>query len=336
MSAAAPVLVEVTRGDLVESRHRGAFAVSDAGGRIRWSEGDIARPIYARSAIKPLQALPLIESGAAAAFGCSPAEIALACASHDGEPVHTAAVSAWLARLGLGVDALECGSHAPYDPTAAAGLIRRNEAPCPLHNNCSGKHAGFLTLARRLGVDHRGYIGYAHPVQQATFRVLEEMAGLDLQDAPRGIDGCGIPQLGLPLRGLARAMARMADPSDQTPARAAACRTVREAMAAHPVMVAGHNRFCTRVIAAAGGDVLVKTGAEGVFCAFAPARGLGIALKIEDGATRASEVALLALLHRLDLLPEGAAAVLAPLARPAILNRAGRQVGEIRPAGALA
>jgi L-asparaginase II len=329
---ANPVLVEVTRGDMVESLHRAAYAVTDVTGRVVLSAGNIERLVYARSAIKPLQALALVESGAAEAFGCSDAEVALACASHDGEPRHVETVRAWLARLGLSVADLECGTHLPGSEVSAHALIRAGEAPDATYNNCSGKHAGFLTLAKHLGVPLKGYIKYEHPVQQTILGILEMMCGLDLRGAPRGIDGCGIPQLGIPLGNVALAMARLADPSDQPERRQAACARIRRAMAAEPFMVAGSRRFCTKVIAATHGRALVKTGAEGVYCASVPELGLGVALKVDDGATRAAEVLVGHLLRRLQAIDATAAESLAEVLCQPIRNRAGAVVGEVRPA----
>ena len=327
-----PVLVEVTRGEMVESRHRGAFAVADVEGRIVLSAGDFEHNVYPRSAIKPLQALALVESGAADAFGVNDRELALACASHQGEAAHVDTARAWLARLGYSNADLECGAHLPYSEPCAHALIRAAEAPQALHNNCSGKHAGFLTVARQLGVSPQGYIKFEHPVQQTVLGILEMMAGLDLRAAPRGIDGCGIPQYALPLGNIALAMARFADPADQPERRRNACARVREAMAAEPLMVAGTNRFCTDVIVASGGRALVKTGAEGVFCAALPELGLGLALKIDDGATRASQVATAALLRRLGVLDEQTTERLSHQIRPQLHNRAGTLVGEVRAA----
>lgn len=328
----APVLVEVTRGDMVESRHRGSFAVVDAEGRVLLQAGDAEAVIYPRSALKPLQAIALVETGAAEALQVSDAEIALACASHNGEPEHAAAAGAWLERIGLGPEDLECGAHLPFYEEAAQALIRAGEAPNALHNNCSGKHAGFLTLAKHLGVPTKGYIGYAHPVQQTLLGIEEVMAGIELRGAPRGIDGCGIPQYGAPLGNLALAMARFANPSSQPERRQQAVARILKAVAAHPFMIAGSGRFCTRVIEASEGKVLLKTGAEGVFMAALPEFGLGIALKAEDGATRAAEVMMGALLQRMEALSPQQCNALQELFTPAIVNRVGLRVGEVRPA----
>jgi len=336
ISSDDPILVEVLRGGFVESRHRGAATVVDSDGKILLRWGDIERPVFGRSAVKPLQALPLVESGAADYWQLGDAELALACGSHHGEAAHVEAVTAWLARMGLGADDLECGAHPPLDSAAAADLIRHDRAASPLHNNCSGKHAGFLATARHLGEPTRGYIAPDHPVQRRVLAALESMTGLHhLAQAPRGTDGCGIPVIGLPLTGLARAMARIADPSALHPHRATAVQRLSDAMAAAPLMISGSTGFATALLRAASDTVRAKPGAEGVYCAALPKLGLGLALKIEDGAQRAGEVALGAILHRLGALDETAEAALARRLHPAIRSIAGATVGEIRPAAIL-
>ena len=330
-----PISVEVTRGTMVESRHRASLAVVDANGGVMLSSGAYERMIYGRSAIKPLQAIPLVESGAAEAYGLSPAEIALACASHQGEARHVETVLAWLPRIACELSDLECGAHLPYGEAAMIALLRSGGEATAAHNNCSGKHTGFLTLARHLGVETRGYVKYEHPVQQRILGVLESMCGLDLSDTPRGIDGCGIPVIGIPLGNIALGMARMADPSSQPEARQAACRTILAAMAAEPFMVAGSNRFCTRLMEATNGRALVKTGAEGVYCGAVPELGLGFALKVDDGATRAAEVITGRILRKLGILSAAQAESFATLLEPPLFNRAGATVGQIRAAADL-
>lgn len=327
----APVLVEVTRGGLVESVHRGRIAVVNAVGRLVAAWGDPDRRLYARSAIKPLQAIPLVESGSLDAYGLGDEELALACASHNGEPVHAGMVAGWLARLGLAENDLECGAHPPLDPEAAAALIRRGQPAGALHNNCSGKHAGMLTVACHGNMATTGYVASSHPVQQRVEAVLAEMCDCDLGAAPRGIDGCSLPQIALPLRALALAMARMADPDAAgLPAgRAAAVLRIRQAWAGHPYLIAGRDRFDTRLIEATGGQVLVKVGAEGVTCAVVPALQVGIALKIEDGGGRAVGVALAAVLARLGV---ASGDTLAPFRETVIRNIAGLDVGVVRAA----
>lgn len=325
-----PVVVEVTRGDMVESRHRAAYAVCDGEGRVILSGGDYQRPVYARSALKPIQAIALVETGAAEAVGLSDAEIALACASHSGEPRHVKTVAAWLARLGLSESDLECGPQLPPHAASAADLLRAGQEPNQLHNNCSGKHAGFLTVAKHLGWETKGYIRLEHPMQQRLLGILESMTGLDLSDAAKGFDGCGIPVIGIPLGNLALAMARFADPYDQPEARQAAVRRIARAMTAEPFMVAGSGRFCTEVMEATAGRALVKTGAEGVYCGALPAEGLGIALKVDDGATRAAENLMARLLSRLGVLDEASLARLSARLEEPLFNRAGREIGVVR------
>ncbi len=333
-AAPPPLVIEATRGDMVESRHSVSFAVSDPTGRILLHGGDIEAPIYARSAIKPLQALALVESGAAEAFELGDAEIALACASHNAEPRHVETVLAWLARIGCSAADLECGPQMPSRETDQIVLIRSGDKAGREHNNCSGKHSGFLSVARHLGHPTRGYSRYDHPVQQRVLGLLETMTGLDLSGAPRGIDGCGIPVIGVPLGNLALAMARLAEPDDQPEPRQAACARIRRAMAAEPFLVAGSHRFCTEVMAATAGRALVKGGAEGVYCGSVPQQGLGIAVKAADGAGRAASAAMGALLTRLEAITGPEAERLAATLTPPIRNRAGLVVGRVRPAAA--
>lgn len=331
---ANPLLVELTRGDMVESVHRARYAVVDNDGRVVLQAGDIEAPVYGRSAIKSLQAIPLIETGAAEAFGLEDPEISMACASHDGEARHVATVLAWLERIGCSVDDLECGAHLPYDPASLEALLRSGSAPTAAHNNCSGKHSGFLTTARHKGEPTKGYIRRDHPVQQRILGVLEAMTGLDLSRVPMGIDGCGIPVIGIPLGNIALAMARLGSPDDQPDRRQAACARIRKAIANEPVMMGGTKRFDSRIIAAIGGKAIVKTGAEGVYCGTVPDLGLGFAVKVDDGAGRASEIVAGALLRRLGVIDDQQAEALSELLRPDILNRAGREVGVIRAASA--
>jgi L-asparaginase II len=325
-----PLLVEITRGDMVESRHAVSFAAVDAAGRRLAWRGAVESPVYARSAIKGLQALPLVETGAADRWGLGDAELALACASHSGEPRHVDSVLAWLERMGLSASDLECGSHLPYHEPSAAALIREGRRPSPAHNNCSGKHAGFLATARHKGELAKGYIGADHPVQRRVTRALEEMCGVELARAPTGVDGCGIPTIGIPLESLALGMARLADPAGLPEGRRDAAERIRSAVAAEPFMVAGTGRFCTDVMAQTGARAFIKTGAEGVYCAALPEQGIGIALKVADGAGRASEAAMAHLLERFGALDEASRQALADRLHPSIFNRAGRLVGSIR------
>jgi L-asparaginase II len=331
-AAETPVLVEVTRGGMVESRHRGIAAIVDADGHVVAHWGDFEKPVFARSAIKSLQAIPLVESGAADAFGVTDEELALACSSHNGESRHTTLVSAWLDRIGCTPADLECGTHLPYDEATAHALIRAGEAPNTVHNNCSGKHTGMLATARHKGEPTAGYIRFDHPVQQRIMGVLEQMTAQDLSNAPWGVDGCGIPTIAIPLGSLALSMARLADPQDLPDRRAEAITRIRQAWGKHPYLIGGRGTFDTRMMEAIDGQALIKIGAEGVMCAVLPELGLGIALKIEDGASRAAGIAMAALLRHCKVLTETRRDELADLTHPAITNRVGLSVGEIRPA----
>ncbi|HEX4078844.1 MAG TPA: asparaginase [Rhizomicrobium sp.] len=326
-----PVLVEITRGALVESVHRGAVAIADARGNILFALGDIALPTYPRSALKPIQALPLLESGAADAWGVEPDEIALACASHSGEPMHTARVAAWLGRLGLSERDLACGAHpVRYEPLAEE-MIRCGEKPTRIHNNCSGKHTGFLTVARHWNIATAGYERHEHPVQQAVAKTLGELAGI-AQELPWGVDGCAAPNFALPLHAFARALAQFADPAGLPPRRTQAMQRIVAATIAHPELVAGTGRVCTALMRAGKGRVAVKTGAEGVYAAIIPGAGLGIALKIDDGAGRAAETAIAYLLDRMGLVDHAA---VRDLVHAPIRNTRDTVTGERRPAAAL-
>jgi L-asparaginase II len=325
-----PFLVEFFRGDWLESRHRGAVAIADAAGTLVWSAGEVDAPVFPRSSLKMLQALPLVESGAADAFGLSDAELSLACASHSGEAFHVAAVEAWLRRLDCDETCLACGAHIPVNEAAARDLVLAGRRPSRLHNNCSGKHAGFITLARHLGVDPQGYERADHAVQRLSLGAIGEMAGVELAALPLGVDGCAAPAPALPLRALATAMGRIANPSGLAPARARAARRLDAAVRAHPLQVAGTGRACTGIIKAAGGAASVKTGAEGVYVAVLGRLGLGVALKIDDGAGRAAETAIAAILAALEVVPPGHPAI-AALIDGALLNTVGARVGARRP-----
>lgn len=330
--AASPILVEVTRGNMVESIHRGRAAVVHASGTVEAGWGDRSSLIYPRSANKSLQALPLVETGAADAFQLSDAELALACASHSGEPMHTERVAAWLNRIGLSEADLECGSHAPYNVAAWEAMLKRGETPTQLHNNCSGKHSGMLTTALHRGEPTKGYVGYQHPVQQRIMGTIEQVTGQDLSNAPWGVDGCSIPTIGIPLEALAFGMARMADPVDLPDRRAEAAKRLTAAWGRHPEMVGGTGTFDTTFMEMVKGHILVKAGAEGVCCVVVPEAGIGIAVKIDDGASRAAGPAAAAILRKLGLLSDAEWEALLPLVQPGIPNRKGFDCGVLRAA----
>lgn len=293
IATGAVPLVELWRGEMLESVHFGHAVVMGTDGQIVESWGRADALIYPRSSCKMIQALPLLESGAGAAL--SPAHLALACASHQGAGMHVAQVGQWLADMGMGEQDLRCGCQDPADLPERDRLIRAHEKPCQLHNNCSGKHAGFLMLNRHIRGDAE-YVLPDHPLQRLIRANFEDVTG---QVSPGyGIDGCSAPNFATELQGLALAMARFAGARDTGDARARAMVRLRQAMALHPELVAGETRACTDLMRAMGGRASVKTGAEAVFVAILPEQGLGIALKIMDGAVRASEAAITALLVR--------------------------------------
>lgn len=287
-----PVLVNVWRGDTLESQHRGSAIVVNASGDTLLEVGDTSALVFPRSSLKLIQALPVLESGAADALGLEDEHIALICASHSGEDRHTLLVRALLQQLELNPDTLACGAEYPdYQPKAHA-LIRQNIAPGREHHNCSGKHSGILCLCRHMHWETDGYNLYDHPSQLAWRQVLSELTHLDANALPWDFDGCGVPALALPLSNLAHAYATFTANPDGDDSRNKAMRRILQAIAAHPLNIAGTDRACSRVIAASEGRVIVKTGAEGVYIGIIPKRQIAFALKIDDGATRAAETAL--------------------------------------------
>ncbi len=280
-----PIVAEVSRGGQVESWHRGALAVCDTRG-LRFALGDVERPVYCRSATKPFQALPLVESGAARELGFGNQELALMCASHSGTPAHVAVVERMLGRGGFTVDDLQCGPHEPGDHEAALALQREGRSPGRVHNNCSGKHAGFLHLAKRCGVEPRRHLDPASASQQRVRAAVAEMAGLEVAALGVDIDGCGAPTFRMPLFALARAFARLTNEGELAEPRASACRALVAAMSAEPELYSGPGRFVAALVRALPGKIVPKNGAEGVFALGLPAEGLGLAVKIDDGDER--------------------------------------------------
>jgi L-asparaginase II len=329
-----PVLVEVTRGPLIESRHRGAVAVCDAQGTTVLALGDVTVPIFPRSAVKALQALPLIEQDAADRFGLSDEELALACASHSGEAAHVAGVERMLAKAGLAPSDLRCGAHWPVAQTAAAA-VARSGAPSPLHNNCSGKHAGFLCVARAIGTDPADYWRPEHPVQRLVRSVLEDFTGAALTEASCAVDGCSVPTWAAPLHNLAQGFAKFGTGRDMSAERARAAARLRQACAKAPWFVAGTGRFCTDIMQLVGDRAFVKTGAEGVYCATLPREGLGIAVKCDDGASRAAHAIMAAVIARFLPLAANERALLERFVAPVQHNWNGFEVGQVRVTEAL-
>ncbi len=342
---AHPVLVEAVRGAMVESQHRGSAAVLDASGRVLMALGDIERPVFPRSAVKLLQALPLVASGAADAWGLTDEELALACASHNGEALHVATAASMLAKAGLDAQALECGAHWPYLDTASRALLQRDATPTALHNNCSGKHSGFVCLGCHLSgaADAAGRRGFVRGYLQPEHRVMREVsaaigaaADTVLDDQPMGIDGCSIPTYALPLRAMALAFARVAAGTGLGPSLQTAALRLRRAIARAPFMVAGTGRFDTAVMQRLGERVCCKVGAEGVYAAALPERGLGVAIKCDDGNnSRACEVVMAAVIEALVRLDDDERLFIQGKSHLKLSNWRGIEVGALRASAAL-
>lgn len=324
-----PVLIEVARAARVESFHTGSIAIARPDGTLVLEVGDVRRPVYARSAVKALQCLPLIESGAADRFRFGNEEIALACASHTGTDRHTALCRHMLDAIGLDEPALGCGAHPPMSTSAARHLVELKARPSQLHNNCSGKHAGMLATALHMIEPIDGYWEPDHPVQQRVLAVLQDMTGLELGPDTRGTDGCSVPTWAMPLAVMAQTFARLVTREGMPPARRVAVERILAACWAEPELVAGPGRADSTVMRKLPGRIFMKTGAEGVYCGGFPELGLGFALKIDDGATRASAGATIALVER--LLPDARGLV----DRSIIKSWRGAEVGAIRTSQAL-
>lgn len=318
--------VLVMRGDRVESAHVVHVAVTN-GARVVAQAGDPARVSFLRSAAKPLQALPLVEDGVTHALGLTGSELALCCASHNAESRHLRAAAAILRRAGLEEGDLACGPHAPMRPADTERLAAAGERPRSIHNNCSGKHAGMLALAVHHGWPTEGYHRAAHPVQKRMRAEVARWTGMDADAIESAVDGCGVVTFAMPLARVADAFARFGVESRDPESGAAG---VLDALRAHPFMVAGTGRLCTALIAKTRGRLVAKTGAEGVYCATVPDAGLGIALKVEDGARRAADVALVEVLAALELLVAEELEALAAWRCPPVRNTRGQRVGAIR------
>jgi L-asparaginase II len=333
---ANPILIEQTRGTFVENRHRAAFVVSDAAGNIIASAGDISRPVFPRSAIKSMQALAMVTSGAIDKFAITDEELALACASHHGEDVHVLGVTQFLGHVGVTPDDLECGAHQPTNGRAREALRRAGAEPSQLHNNCSGKHSGMLSVARALGVDTHDYVTRGHPVQVAVRGAIETVIGLPLSEDRCGTDGCSIPTWAAPLSGFARGFAKMATGEGLPDNLAGAARRIFDAATTHPLLVAGTGHLDTLVMEAFGGRVMQKGGAEGVQCGAIRDKGWGYALKIDDGNMLASQALVANLLLKFADPDAAQRAVLEKFATQVVKNVRGFEVGEMRlAAGAL-
>jgi L-asparaginase II len=333
-------LVKVTRGAITESRHRGHIVAVDSDGRIIASLGAPETVTYLRSSSKPHQAIPLVVSGAADRFGFDEREIAIACGSHSGEPMHTETVARMLRKIGLDESALKCGTHEPYSEEIARELRQRGEQPSQLHNNCSGKHAGMLALAIHLGASVEAYDEPSSPVQISIGRVIEQFSGMLTEDIAVGVDGCGVPSFGVTMRAMALMSVRLVAPHREWDAGTRdACRRIISAMTAHPEMVEGTREMDTEIMLQTRGRLISKVGAEGVYtagvlpCAEWPG-GLGVALKLEDGdrQERARPAAAIEMLRQLGVLRGAELDALSRFSNATLCNHRGDPVGEVRAA----
>jgi L-asparaginase II len=324
-------LVHVKRGPLVESRHAGHIVVADSEGSIRYYAGNYSYLCFARSAAKPLQAIRVVESGAAARAGLTEAELALCCASHSGQQEHTYAAKSILAKAGLTPEALQCGDQVPWHQPTALAMAESGHKPDSLHNNCSGKHAGMLLLAVDSGWPISHYTAPSHPVQQRMLLTVASMCGLRPQQVILGTDGCGVPVFGVPLASLAAAYARLGSPDRLNEPLADAASRLLNAIRHNPLYIAGEDRFDTELVRITNGRLIGKMGAEGVYGLTIPELGLGLAVKIEDGAERALYPAVMEALVQLGMLNADEGTRLAAYHKPPVLNRRGETVGQIVP-----
>lgn len=324
---ANPVLAHSVRGNLVENRHRGAICVSDADGRVLASAGDIDAEVFPRSAIKSMQAIALLKSGAERQFAFSDEAIALACASHNGEPRHTDLASAMLGKLGLNATALECGAHPPIDPAARKALFASGQKPTALHNACSGKHSGMLAVARALGANPVGYSEREHTVQTQVRAAVEEILDHPLTEDRCGTDGCSIPTWAAPLHTFAKGFARMATGRGLASDTAQAAARIFDAATAHPFLVGGTGSFDSEAMEAFGGRLMLKFGADGLYCGALRDTGIGFALKCDDGSVPATTAMVAALLLKIANPDPRQKQIIESRARQRQRNWAGHEIG---------
>ena len=329
-------IAETTRGGIVESVHHGVVVAVDANGDVVASAGGPDLVVFFRSSAKPFQAIPVIESGAADAFGITPAELALCCASHEGSPEHQRQVVALLTKLGLSAADLQCGCPLPGDEAEEARIMLGEVARTPLQCDCSGKHSGMLAMIVHEGLTRHDYLDPGHPLQRRILGVMAEVLRVPEETIVLGTDGCSLPTFAAPVRAFATAFAALAAPEQVPPGagreHGAALNRLREAMIAHPENVAGHGQFVTDLMAMSDGRIVAKSGAEGLICLGVPERGLGIAIRVLDGSFRAHPEIVLAALEQLDVLDGATREAIAARHSPELRNHNGRLVGEIRPA----
>ncbi|KXH84071.1 asparaginase [Sporosarcina sp. HYO08] len=324
-------LIDVTRGELVESTHVGHIAVVNSEGTLLYFNGDPDRVTFARSSMKPLQAVPIVETGAMEFYNLDAADLSLACASHSGEAQHTDRVLTILDRLELTTEDLQCGTHPPRWQEAYEKLMREGKEVTPEFNNCSGKHSGMLATAKFMQESLQDYYKIEHPVQQRVIEVISDIAQVPADEIKIGVDGCGLPVHGIPLKNLALAFARMANPISFPEKRKKAIEKVTESMMAAPEMVGGTDRFCTDLMKCANGQLFGKAGAEGVYCIGDKETGIGIAIKVEDGNGRAASPVAMEVLKQLNLLNENQLQNLENHHYPKLTNARQEVIGQLSP-----
>jgi len=332
---ANPVLAKAIRGNWIENRHRGAVCVSDAQGRIIASLGDCTQPVFPRSAIKSMQALAMFRSGAVEKFGLGEEDIALACASHNGEPEHAAGVQNFLEKIGCSVADLECGAHPPVASAARKALQKSGKAPSAIHNNCSGKHSGMLAVAKALGVPTKGYSERDHPVQKMVRAMVEDVIGQEFTEDRCGTDGCSIPTWAAPLSAFASGFASMASASELAHDLRVPAKMIFDAATNKPHLVRGTDSLDTDLMTAFEGRLMIKIGADGVFCGVLRDNSLGFALKIDDGNINVAEVVVAQLLRAISNPDEKAHQALQQYCTKILKNWRGLEVGRIAATSAV-
>lgn len=324
-------LVDVTRGNLIESSHKGHIAVVDCKGKILYYAGNPKAKVFARSSMKPIQAIPVVETGAADHYHFSDADLSLCCASHNGEKMHTDRVLSILTRANMDDTCLKCGTHIPRWQDTYKELIIDGKDVTPLFNNCSGKHTGMLATAKHMNETIENYYDLKHPVQQRILSAVSEMTEYPKEGIEIGIDGCGVPVHGVPLERLAYGYARMAKPDELPEQRRNTIKRITTAMVNAPEMVGGTDRFCTDFMVVGRGRFFGKAGAEGVYCIGDLITGIGIAIKVEDGNPRAVYPAAVEVLKQLNLLTEQQLEELKDYYHPKLRNARNEVIGELVP-----
>jgi L-asparaginase II len=323
-------LVDVIRGNLIESKHLGHIAIVDYTGRLIASKGNVNSIVFARSSMKPLQAIPIIETGAYDSYQLIPADLSLCCASHNGEEQHTERVLSILEKANLVESSLQCGTHIPRWDEAYRKIIIENRKVTPVYNNCSGKHSGMLITAKHLNEPIDSYYSMEHPVQKRILQVISDLAEIPKEEIQIGVDGCGVPVHGIPLNKIALAYAKMAKPDNLPDTRKNSISQIVHAMMEAPEMVGGTNRFCTDFMSVVKGKMFGKAGAEGVYCIGDLRSGIGIAIKIEDGNSRAASPVAVEVMKQLSMLSEREIKELKEYHLPTLKNARNENVGSLQ------